>query len=100
MIKPTFIGSLVSELLDRGLTRDEIANRIGVPPASVSHLKAGRGSLGDSKISALADLHGGFTADEIKAAKYLEWLEREKGLTIQDLQNAQTLCCKKSIEQK
>jgi predicted transcriptional regulator len=88
MRTPGIIGKIVAELVERGLKRDELAEALSSTPSFISQLKVGRGSLDDSKLGILAELHGEYTARELKAIKYLEWLENEKGLSAADIEDA------------
>lgn len=92
---PTVIGGIVAELYDRGVSRAKIAQALDIKLPVVSQIKHGRTSVSDDKIPALAELHGGYTPRQLIAMKWIEWLEREKGVHLQDLNEAAKLSRKK-----
>lgn len=97
MATPGIVGNVIAELYARGLERELIAEKLGVKLPVVSQLKNGRTTLGDSKFVALADLHGSLSARELLTLKWLEWLEREKGITIVDIEHVTSVVAKSRL---
>jgi len=85
MAPSTTVGKLIADLYERGVERDEIAKRLKIQGATISCVKNGRGSFNDDKLGILAEMHGGVTEKELKVRKYLEWLESEKGISLDDI---------------
>lgn len=80
MNAPTVAGRMIAELMERGVTVGEIAEKLGVKSSAVSHVKAGRGPLADDKLAILAEMHRDMTPEEAIAFKWLEWVITEKGV--------------------
>lgn len=79
-ISPTVISGLIADVLNRGVSREEVMLRVKLSKGHLSNLEAGRSYLHDSKLPLLADLHGGYSSEQIRAMKHLEKLERDKGI--------------------
>lgn len=84
-VAPGIVGEVITDLIDRGLSRDEIADMLKVKPSHVSNIRAGKSSVHDGKLGVLAERHGGYTAKELKVLKYLEWLKREADISTNDI---------------
>lgn len=89
----TLIGDLISELMEAGMSRAEIADSLGVKGPLVSQYKAGDAYPRDEVLGVLAELaqhHLGknIIRDDLLTNKWLWWVIREKGLTIEMIRRA------------
>jgi len=92
---PPIISRIICDLYDRGLTRRQIAIRIGIRPAVVSQIKNASGYLADDKVAILADLHGAYTARELILLKHLERIDANTGIGI-----TETMTILKSLKKR
>lgn len=92
---PPIISRILCDLYERGLTRRQIAVRIGIRPAVVSQIKNTSGYLADDKVVLLADLHGEYTARELVLLKHLERIDENTGIGI-----IETMAILKSLKKR
>lgn len=85
---PSVLGSAVAELIGRGISREEIAKALQVKPGMVSQVKKGKSNFDDEKTLILAQMHGGYQGRDLLAMKHVEWLEREKGVKLDEILKA------------
>lgn len=93
MLPPTLISDLITELMGAGLKQEVIAKHLGVKRPLISQYKAGDAYPRDEALdalAALAQLHLGkeITTEDLKVNKWLYWVMREKGLSIETIRRA------------
>lgn len=83
---PTAIGKAIADLISRGWDRGDIAKQLRIKKSHLSGIEKGNGYLADEKIPVLADMLGNDDKGRwLFVQKWKEWLEREKGISLSEL---------------